>query len=108
MIVVSLMTSSQTSCHREICALSAYRNGVVITVCKGCDSQHLIADNLGWTDYDGGFEGDTNTIEDYFVAKGQEDSVNRVSQDVFDLEQLLNIQTDSGSIIGEDGKPAME
>ena len=87
---------------------AAYRNGVVITVCKGCESKHLIADNLGWTDYDGGFEGDTNTIEDYFVAKGQAENVNRVSQDVFQLEQLLDIQTDSGSIIGEDGKPAME
>jgi hypothetical protein len=92
----------------ESTLLAAYRNGVVITVCKGCESKHLIADNLGWTDYDGGFEGDTNTIEDYFVAKGQKDSVNRVSQDVFQLEKLLDIQTDSGSIIGEDGKPAME
>lgn len=84
----------------------AYRNGVVITVCKGCDSQHLIADNLGWTDYDGGFEGDTNTIEDYFVAKGQHDSVNRVSEDVFELEKLLDIP--SGSIIDDDGNPALE
>lgn len=89
-------------------AFLAYRNGVVITVCKGCDSQHLIADNLGWTDYDGGFEGDTNTIEDYFVAKGQNDAVNRVSEDVFELEKLLDIQTDSGSIVGEDGNLAME
>lgn len=87
---------------------AAYRNGVVITVCKGCESQHLIADHLGWTDYDGGFEGDTNTIEDYFVAKGQEDAVSRVSEDVFQLEKLLDIQTDSGSIVGEDGNLAME
>jgi hypothetical protein len=86
--------------------IAAYRNGVVITVCKGCDSQHLIADNLGWTDYDGGFEGDTNTIEDYFVNKGQEDSVSRVSEDVFQLEKLLDMP--SGSIIGEDGNAAME
>ena len=38
----------------------AYRNGIVITVCKGCMSKHLIADNLGWTKYIGGFDGDTN------------------------------------------------
>lgn len=87
-------------------SFKAYRNGVVITVCKGCDSQHLIADNLGWTDYKGGFEGDTNTIEDYFVRKGEGDSVNRVSEDVFELEKLLDLP--SGSIIDENGNPTME
>jgi hypothetical protein len=86
----------------------AYRAGVVITVCKGCESKHLIADHLGFCDYEGGFEGDTNTIEDYFVKKGSEETVNRVSQDVFQLEKLLGIRTDSGSIIGEGGKPALE
>jgi hypothetical protein len=86
----------------------AYRTGVVIADCKGCESKHLIADHLGWTDYDGGFEGDTNTIEDYFVEKGLKEKVNRVSQDVFALEKLLNIQTNSGSIVGEGGNPAME
>ena len=33
----------------------AYRNGVVICVCKGCAAKHLIADNLGWHNYIGGF-----------------------------------------------------
>lgn len=87
----------------------AYRQGVVIARCKGCDSQHLIADNLGWTDYDGGFRGNkTNTIEDYF-ANDETVKVNRVSTEVFELEKILqgyNVQ--SGAIMGDDGKLAME
>ena len=68
--------------------LSAYRSGVVISVCKGCSSHHWIADNLGWSDYIGGFEGDTN-IEEFFAARGFEEHVNRVSKDVFELEQMM-------------------
>lgn len=69
----------------------AYRNGVVITVCKGCMSKHLIADNLGWTKYSGGFvSDDINTIEDFFSSKGKADEVNRVSPEVFDLEKSLH------------------
>ena len=82
---------------------------VVIARCKGCDSQHLIADNLGWTDYDGGFRGNqTNTIEDYF-AGDETVKVNRVSTEVFHLEKILqSYSTDSGSIVGDDGKLALE
>lgn len=86
----------------------AYRQGVVITRCKGCDSQHLIADNLGWTDYKGGFEGEINDIEDFFASQGKKDAVNRVTQEVFDLEFLLSRDTSSGSIVGENGDLAME
>jgi len=70
----------------------AYRNGIVITVCSGCLSKHLIADNLGWTKYVGGFDGDTN-IEEFMKSMGREDEVARVSQDVFDLESILNIES---------------
>lgn len=72
----------------------AYRNGIVITVCKGCMSKHLIADNLGWTKYLGGFNGDTN-IEEFMESMGRKDEVNRVSQEVFDLEQILNVHNEN-------------
>jgi len=85
----------------------AYRHGVVIAMCKGCQSRHLIADNLGWLDHKGGFEGDINDIEDFFASKGDEEAVNRVSSDVFDLESLLDV-SESGSIVGEDGELQME
>ena len=82
--------------------LVAYQKGVVITVCKGCMSQHLISDNLGFTQQ---FDGN---IEDYFKEKGQEDNVNRVSEDVFNLERILGLDTKSGSIFGNDGTAHLE
>jgi hypothetical protein len=81
----------------------AYNNGVVIARCKGCQSQHLIADHLGWTDYKGGFEGNTNTIEDFYEGK-----VHRVGPDAYDLERVLFHDSKSGSIVGDDGRPALE
>jgi protein import protein ZIM17 len=86
----------------------AYNQGVVIARCKGCESQHIIADNLGWTDYDGGFQGDTNTIEDYF-GQSEDQKVTRVSHEVFHLERILKEHdTKSGAIVGDDGKLALE
>jgi hypothetical protein len=67
----------------------------------------LIADNLGWTDYKGGFQEETN-IEEYFANRGLEDNVNRVSQEVFQLEKMLFHDSKSGSIVGDDGNPALE
>lgn len=93
------------NCHKV--SRIAYRKGVVIATCKGCGSRHLIADNLGYTKlWDSEEEG--GNIEEYFANKGMEDNVNRVSKDVFDLERVLGYDSDSGSIVGEDGKPAME
>jgi DNL zinc finger len=91
----------------------AYRQGVVIARCKGCQNQHLIADHLGWTNYEGGFQGnETNTIEDYF-ANGANNKTNvtvsRVNTDVFELEKILQYNTDkSGAIVSDDGKLALE
>jgi len=82
----------------------AYSKGVVIARCKGCDTQHLIADNLGFT---GGFPNkNETTIEEHFADGG----VNRVSKEVFDLEHVLQgYDSTSGSVImGEDGELALE
>jgi hypothetical protein len=91
----------------------AYRQGVVIARCKGCQSQHLIADHLGWTDHEGGFQGNTtNTIEDYFANDAYNKTnvtINRVNTDVFELEKILQYNTGkSGAIVGDDGKLALE
>mmetsp|Transcript_14689 Transcript_14689/g.31917 ORF Transcript_14689/g.31917 Transcript_14689/m.31917 type:complete len:261 (+) Transcript_14689:51-833(+) len=81
----------------------AYRNGVVIAQCKGCVNKHLIADNLGWSNYIGGFDFDNGEtdIEMYMKNRDQEarengvvgekenDLVMRVNQEVFDLENIL-------------------
>jgi len=83
----------------------AYRSGVVIVVCKGCQTKHLIADNLGWSI---GFEPETSTIEDYLEANGRTDDINRVSSDVFELERVLDMTDNSGSIMGEDGDRHLE
>lgn len=90
----------------------AYTKGVVITVCKGCMTKHLIADNLGWSKYwglGGGFEGKTN-IEEYMDEIGKGDEVNRVSKDVFHLEQIYgdNGSIDSGEQISEEEGNAFE
>ena len=91
----------------------AYRQGVVIARCKGCQNQHLIADHLGWTDYEGGFKGNkTNTIEDYFANDANNKTnvtVSRVNTDVFELEKILQYNADkSGAIVSDNGKLALE
>ena len=80
----------------------AYRNGVVIVVCKGCMAKHLIADNLGWHNYIGGFEGEPD-IEAYLASQGREGDVNRVSADVFELEQRLEKTPPSSPSTEHDG-----
>jgi hypothetical protein len=106
----------------------AYRNGVVIAICRGCDSKHLIADNFGWNKYAGGFDYDNGEtdIESYMSNRatremtremagggGNEDStmkdlVKRVSRDVFDLESMLykgqGGGTGGGSIMTNDAE----
>lgn len=79
----------------------------MITVCKGCNTRHLIADNLGWSKHwgSGGFDGNSN-IEEFMDDKGRGNEVNRVSKDVFNLEKILDIGADSetkSSLLSDDG-----
>lgn len=80
----------------------AYNKGVVICTCKGCMRQHLISDHLGFTNLQ--FDGN---LESYF-DDNKEESVHRVSEDVFHLEKVLGVDTKGGSIFGPDGNAAME
>jgi len=82
----------------------AYNNGVVIARCKGCQNQHLIADNLGFTK----LWSEEGNIEEYFANRNENDAVHRVNKEVFELEKILGHDTKSGSILGQDGNPAME
>lgn len=80
----------------------AYRKGIVIAKCKGCDNKHLIADNLNWLsgfDYDNG----ERNIEQFMENRSEEsecakeDLVVRVDKEVFDLESVLYKGQDVGS-----------
>jgi protein import protein ZIM17 len=44
---------------------------VVLIRCEGCDSLHLIADNLGWFESDGVYKGTNTNIENILAAKGE-------------------------------------
>jgi len=78
-----------------------YNHGVVIAVCKQCTNKHLIADNLGWSNYlVSGFdyEGGERNIEEYVRNRQEEEQEEesgagggsglRVDKSVFDLESL--------------------
>lgn len=72
----------------------SFYKGVVIARCKGCDTQHLIADHLGWS----GFE-----------EQGVLPRTTSVTEEVFELERILQQHdANTGTIVGEDGMPAME
>ena len=59
----------------------AYKHGVVLVRCPGCQNLHLIADRLGWfEDMDDDFEGGWD-IEKAILAKTGENNVTAVTND---------------------------
>jgi hypothetical protein len=78
------MVFTCTACNtRAVKSFSrhAYEKGVVIVTCPGCQSKHLIADNLGWF-------GDNTTVEQILEEKGEK--VHQMSaDDQLDLGMLL-------------------
>ena len=49
----------------------SYEKGVVLLRCEGCNSLHLVADNLGWFEADGVYKGTNTNIEQILAAKGE-------------------------------------
>ena len=50
-------------------------------------AKHLIADNLGWSEFIP--QGEAKNIEEYMKSVGKGEEVNRVTKEVFDLETML-------------------
>ena len=61
----SLDAGVASACSPPCAAQAAYTSGVVLAQCPGCNSNHLIADHLGW------FENDSVNVEQLLAAKGE-------------------------------------
>ncbi len=85
--------------NRVIVSRQAYREGMVIAVCKGCNNKHWIADNLDPTLSHA-------NIEEYFQSKGQGDTVNRVTEEVYEIERVWGLK--EGEMTDESGQTVME
>jgi hypothetical protein len=85
--------------NRVLISRIAYREGMVIAICKGCQSKHWIADNLDPTLH-------ANNIEEFFSSQGMDDKVNRVSQDVYEVERVWDFA--AGQVADDNGKPVLE
>ena len=85
----------------------AYNKGVVISTCKGCKAQHLIADHLGFTKlWD---KEDHGNIEEYLANQVDSDAqVSRVTKDMFHLEKIHDLDTKSGAIFDNNGNVCLE
>jgi len=85
--------------NRVIVSRQAYREGLVIAMCKGCKSKHWIADNLDPTL-------PHSNIEEYFESRGQADTVNRVTEEVYEIERVWGLK--EGEITDESGDTVLE
>lgn len=85
--------------NRVIVSRQAYREGMVIAVCKGCNNKHWIADNL-----DPALS--HSNIEQYFQSKGQGDTVNRVTEEVYEIERVWGLK--EGEMTDESGDAVLE
>lgn len=63
MVILFTCTKCDTRSAKAF-SRSSYEKGIVIVTCPGCNSRHLIADNLGWF-------GDKCNIEQLAAAQGQ-------------------------------------
>jgi hypothetical protein len=91
--------------NRVIIKRMAYRQGMVIAICKGCDSKHWIADNLDPTLT-------VNNIEELFACRNesqpqqQQEHVSRVTQEVYDIERVWGFKP--GEMTDSQGNPVLQ
>ena len=69
----------------------SYEKGVVLVRCEGCNSLHLIADNLGWFEADGVYKGKNQNIESILKDKGQK-VMKYVSEDSLEFIKEEEVQ----------------
>ena len=86
--------------NRVLVSRQAYREGMVVAVCKGCNNKHWIADNLDPT------LKETPNIEDYLESKGMGNTIHRVSKEIYEIERVWGLK--EGVLTDDEGNPMLE